>query len=384
MVAGGIPKDQLLLLSDKMADIVVATPGRLLEILEDPAIKLKFRHLKVVVLDEAHQLLDMGFSADLERIQSALPAKHQTFLISPTLSKDIKSLASDILEPGYKYINDVPNSEIPTQLKVKQSYVIAPYSLHLITLLKAIEEHEAKVPNSKIIVFFNAAKLVSHVADIFNQLDDMFVMEIQSSLFHSERVKITRRFRQAQQAILFSSDLLARKEDYPEATLVIQFGVPAAPSHYIHRLGRLSGTKDSEGLLIMPPYEKHYIHVLRSIVPLERSLTINPKIYARDHQTLSKLKNAVSNTDPSRAYDIYLAYMGFYKQLVKPLQITKDDAVRGGAEFSAAVLGFEKPPKIPVELAKSLRLDKVVGLRMRLEEPKRPRSWKNYVPGDAA
>ncbi|KAJ3399993.1 hypothetical protein HDV05_001408, partial [Chytridiales sp. JEL 0842] len=197
LVVGGEARSRQVRSFDRRVDIVVATPGRLLDILGEANVRAKFQHLKVVVLDEADQILDMGFSADLERIRSLLPRRHQTFLFSATLAENIKRLAADFLQPGYKYINTVPSNDVATQLKTKQSYVVAPYSLHLITLLKAIEDHTSKVPHPKIIVFFNTTKLVAHAASIFNQLENTDIMQIHSGLDQSRRARISERFRKA-------------------------------------------------------------------------------------------------------------------------------------------------------------------------------------------
>ncbi|KAJ3403602.1 hypothetical protein HDV05_007742, partial [Chytridiales sp. JEL 0842] len=108
----------------------------------------------------------------------------------------------------------------------------------------------------------------------------------------------------------------------------------------------------------------NYIPLLQSEVPLKTSLGHEPQVYARDTESMAKLKEAVAKTDKFASNAVYLAHIGFFTQMIKPLRITKETMVRGAAEFAASILGLEEPPRIPPRVAQMLGLQNVSGLRV--------------------
>jgi ATP-dependent RNA helicase MSS116 len=121
-------------------------------------------------------------------------------------------------------------------MKIRQSYILAPYSQQLPLMVDVIRKHQAAQENGgKVIVFFPTANLVQYMSQVFNRLPQMEVMEIHSRLTQQGRVRVSDKFRKAQSAILFTSDVSARGVDYPGVSLVLQLGVADSKDQYIHR-----------------------------------------------------------------------------------------------------------------------------------------------------
>ncbi|KAI8921496.1 P-loop containing nucleoside triphosphate hydrolase protein, partial [Entophlyctis helioformis] len=248
-------------------DIIVATPGRLNDLLRsEPAVKAQLAGCKVLIFDEADVLLDMGFKDELQQITENLPTQRQTFMFSATLSSEIRSIAASTLERGYTAIDTVPKNETDTHLRIKQTYAVVPHSQQFAILHDAIERQRAASTQAKIIVFFPTTKLTTFAAEVFNRIPGCEVLEMHSKLTQMQRMKIADRFRRASSAVLFTSDVSARGVDYPGVSLVIQFGLPPSRDGYIHRVGRTGRAgKSGEGLIILSPYEKRFLDEMKDV-----------------------------------------------------------------------------------------------------------------------
>ncbi|KAI9017577.1 P-loop containing nucleoside triphosphate hydrolase protein, partial [Gaertneriomyces semiglobifer] len=244
--------------------VVVATPGRLLDMLQSvPDFKQKCQGIETLIFDEADLLLEMGFREALADIADHLPAERQTFMFSATLSKAIMDIAKRTLRPDYAFINAVPKNDTPTHLKVRQTYAVLPFSQQLPVLYECIRQHREANPQAKIMVFFPTTKIVGYLAGVFNDIQGMDVMEIHSRLTQQQRTRIAEKFRRARSGILFTSDVSARGVDYPGVTLVIQVGMPSSKDQYIHRVGRTGRAGASgEGFMMLSPYEKTFLKEL--------------------------------------------------------------------------------------------------------------------------
>jgi ATP-dependent RNA helicase RhlE len=228
VVFGGVKQkiqtDRLL----KGVDILVATPGRLLDLMQQNYIVLN--HIKIFVLDEADRMLDMGFINDVKKIISKLPAKRQSLFFSATMPPEIVKLARTILVKPVK-VEITP--EQPTVEAIKQCvyHVSKPSKKNLlIHLLKdpAIESA---------LVFTRTKHSANNVSRILNKA------KINSDAIHGNksqnaRQKALNNFKLRETRVLVATDIAARGIDIDELSHVINFDIPNIPETYVHRIGR--------------------------------------------------------------------------------------------------------------------------------------------------
>ena len=301
-------------------EFLIATPGRLIDHFESSNLARAVQNLDVLVLDEADQLLDMGFRPSLEKILSYLPTQRQTLLFSATVPKTVHQIAANALRPGHQYIDCVGDDAPATNLQVKQSLVVAPFHDHLTLMTQAIEAHQAEEPNHKVMVFFTTARSTQLAAETFQAMGKS-VFEIHSRKSQSVRTKAADQFREARAAVMFSSDVTARGMDFPDVTLVIQIGVPSNREQYIHRLGRTGRAgKTGQGLLMLDPAEKFFLVGVRDL-PIE---TLNPTI---DGQVDQAVRRGISRVSPDTKNQAYSAWLGFYNGFSSKMKWTKDDLI---------------------------------------------------------
>eukprot|EP00605_Chrysophyceae_sp_TOSAG23-4_P001864 GSChrysophyteH1.ASY1.ANO1.2056.1 assembled CDS len=215
-------------------DIVVATPGRLLDHLQQGLSK-RLSSLRVLVFDEADQLLDMGFRPDIEKILALLPPprSRQTLLFSATVPSAVREIARASLRTGYEYIDTVGEEATQTHAHVKQTISICEDSEQISVVAEILASE---------ILFLTTARVTQYYAQLFNLLDrNLFqgceIFEMHSRKSQSSRTTTSNQFRKSRSAVMFSSDVSARGLDYPDVTFVLQVGLTDR-EQYIHRLGR--------------------------------------------------------------------------------------------------------------------------------------------------
>jgi ATP-dependent RNA helicase RhlE len=221
--------------------MVVATPGRLLDLTERGAIDLS--RIEVLVLDEADRMLDMGFLPAIRRVLSMLPAKRQTLLFSATMSEQIERLArSTMKEP--KVIDVSPRGSAATMVE-QRAYQVALESKT--TLLLALLENEPE-PFERVLVFTRTrrgAERISHILKARNHS----VNRIHADRSQPQREAALREFRDGRARVLVATDIAARGLDVDAVSHVINYDVPNAPEDYVHRVGR-TGRAGNQGKAI--------------------------------------------------------------------------------------------------------------------------------------
>lgn len=209
-------------------NVLVATPGRLLDMLNSGLIWLQYT--EYVVLDEADRMLDMGFEEELMKIHKELTGPHQTLLFSATLFPEVKKMAkryaADFIEVTVGSPRSIAGTVEHVMLDVREEEKID-------ALRELINEN-----NGKMIVFFNTIKKTDQIT---HKLQRMGVRGI--DCLHSKRDQDTRErlignFRGTQLNVLLASDVVARGLDIPDVELVVNFDVPSHSEDFIHRLGR--------------------------------------------------------------------------------------------------------------------------------------------------
>lgn len=209
-------------------DILVATPGRLIDLLRNTSLSLS--NVKTFVLDEADEMLKMGFITDVEFIINCLIHEHQTLLFSATMPKEIGELAKKYLKNPLT-INLSKNQKAPQSLEHR--FLKINNKNRLDSLIKFMNEAKPK----QAIIFCNsrhhAEKLHDHIKKKFSSTEI-----IHGGLDQSRRTSLFNRFRRMEIKIMVATDLASRGLDFTHATHVINYDFPADTDAYTHRTGR--------------------------------------------------------------------------------------------------------------------------------------------------
>ncbi len=227
-VFGGVNQNPQIDRLRRGADVLVATPGRLLDLMGQGYVRLD--RLEVLVLDEADRMLDMGFIHDVQRIIAVLPARRQTLLFSATMPTTIQSLADSILN------NPVRIAVAPTALPVEtiqQSVYFVEKSDK-----PALLEHLLRDASIKRVLVFTRTK---HGANkVVKQLGraSVFAEAIHGNKSQSAREQALANFKRGTTRVLVATDIAARGIDVDAITHVINYDLPNEPESYIHRIGR--------------------------------------------------------------------------------------------------------------------------------------------------
>ncbi|KAM0048205.1 putative RNA helicase [Helianthus debilis subsp. tardiflorus] len=336
--------------------ILVATPGRLRDHIENTAgFATRLMGVKVLVLDEADHLLDMGFRKDIEKIIAAVPKQRQTLLFSATVPPEVRQICHVALKRDHEYINTVREGSEETHTQVQQTHLVAPLDQHFSLLYALLKDHISDDPDYKVLVFCTTAKVTQLVADLLGELK-LNIREIHSRKAQTYRTRVSDEFRRSKGLILVTSDVSARGVDYPDVTLVIQVGLPADKAQYIHRLGRTGRKgKEGEGVLILAPWEQFFLSTIKDLPISKRE----PPLV--DPDTKKKVEKAMCNVDMKNKESAYQAWLGYYNSN-KTIAKDKYRLVELANEFSRS-MGLDNPPAIPKLVLGKMGLKNIPGLR---------------------
>ena len=255
-------------------NILVCTPGRLLQHMDQTA-NFDCSSLKLLVLDEADRILDLGFERTMNAIVENLPAERQTLLFSATQTKSVRDLARlSLSDPEYVAVHEYSSSSTPH--KLSQSYISCDLQDKLSVLYSFLRSHTS----CKIIVFMSSCKQVKFVYEAFRRLrPGVPLMALYGRQKQVKRVAIYDDFCRKKAAILFCTDIAARGLDFPAIDWVAQLDCPEDANTYIHRVGRTARyEKDGKALLFLLPSEaKGMLEALKAKkIPIEE-IKVNPK-----------------------------------------------------------------------------------------------------------
>jgi ATP-dependent RNA helicase RhlE len=228
VIFGGVPNSKSVRTVARGLDVLVATPGRLLDLIDQRALSL--RDLEILVLDEADQMLDLGFIHALKRIVSLVPTRRQTLFFSATMPKAIKELADKYLtDPAEVAVN--PVSKTADRVEQKVVLVNQPEKTALLTIFLQTEATERTLVFSrtkhgadKIVRMLGAAGIAANA--------------IHGNKSQAQREKAIREFRSGEVPVLIATDIAARGIDIRGVSHVINYDLPEVPEQYVHRIGR--------------------------------------------------------------------------------------------------------------------------------------------------
>ncbi|KII91332.1 hypothetical protein PLICRDRAFT_156352 [Plicaturopsis crispa FD-325 SS-3] len=387
-------------------DIVVATPGRLRDVLSEHDVAVAFSNTKTFILDEADTLLDMGFRDDIEDIARHLPKtpERQTFLFSATVSPAIQQIARATLDKNHRFIDCVNKDDSPVHAHVPQYHSVLRSSAEQIphTLRLLAHDQLTNPGSSKAIVFLPTTKLTQLYATLVSQLSKVLpagrktkVYEIHSKRSQESRSRTSDMFRKDQSggAILITSDVSARGVDYPGVTRVIQVGIPGGPEQYVHRVGRTgrAGTK-GRGDLVLQPWEVGFVTYQLKDVPMRPLTTTDlaaeistladkhdadpmsffkgmapaPPSVARGRvlrfdpvgpkvATLQQeVEETLTGVDEEAVKETFLSLLGYYIAKASELRVQKGTIVDGLKDWSVEAMGLPTPPYVSASFLEKL------------------------------
>jgi len=228
VIFGGVGHRPQIQAMRKGVDILIATPGRLLDLMDDGHVL--FEQLEVFVLDEADRMLDMGFFRDVKKIISKLPKKKQTLLFSATMPKDIVGLATSLLKNPVR-VEVTPQST--TVEKIKQKVNLVENSNKSLLLRDLLKD-----PKFKSVLVFTRTK---HGANkVVKHLEQASIVSaaIHGNKSQGARERALGSFREGKIRVLVATDIAARGIDIPQVSHVINYNLPEDPESYVHRIGR--------------------------------------------------------------------------------------------------------------------------------------------------
>ncbi|KAK9076703.1 hypothetical protein SSX86_005037 [Deinandra increscens subsp. villosa] len=357
LVGGTRFKDDQKRLETEPCQIIVATPGRLLDHIENKSgFSARLMGLKMLILDEADHLLDLGFRKDMEKIVDCLPRNRQSLLFSATLPKEVRRVSQLSLKREHAYINTVGLGP-ETHDKVNQSYLLAPHEQHFQIVHHLLKDHIFQVPNYKVIVFCTTAMMTSLMFSLLREMK-MNVREIHSRKPQLYRTRVSEEFKEEKQLILITSDVSARGMNYPDVSLVIQVGVPVDREQYINRLGRTGREgKGGEGILLLAPWEEYFLEELKDL-PLHKSSS--PHL---DPDMRIKIEKSMAKVDPSVKEAAYHAWLGYYNS-IREIGRDKTTLVELAKSFCDSI-GLEKVPALFRKTVLKMGLKDIPGIRVR-------------------
>ncbi len=259
--------------------IVIATPGRLLDLAERGAIN--FSVIEVLVLDEADRMLDMGFLPAIRRILSMVPTKRQTLLFSATMSSDIEKLARTTMKDP-KLVEVSPRGQAATMVE-QTAYPVAQESKTAL-LLDLLEREKFE----RVLVFTRTRRGAERLSHILSARDHS-VNRIHSDRSQPQREAALRGFRDGRTRVLVATDIAARGLDVDAVSHVINYDVPAAPEDYVHRIGR-TGRAGNTGsaITIVTPVDELSMRAIERLTGQTVARVLLPGFGGRKTETVSK------------------------------------------------------------------------------------------------
>lgn len=241
-IYGGVNMKGQMAVAEGKLDIVVATPGRLVDVVLSGALKLK--NIKRLVIDEVDEMLNLGFRTQLKLVLDMLPAKRQNLMFSATMIPEVDAIIQQFFH------NPVVIEAAPTGTplaNIRQTVFHVPNFNTKVNLLEYLLLKRSDM--SKVLVFASTKALADELYEKISEHMPGSVGVIHSNKDQNFRFNSVRQFREGAFRVLIATDIMARGLDIAEVSHVINFDMPESPENYMHRIGR-TGRKDAEGVAL--------------------------------------------------------------------------------------------------------------------------------------
>ncbi len=236
---GGVSINPQLMALRGGADVMVATPGRLLDLVEHNALRLSA--VELLVLDEADRLLDLGFADELNRVLALLPARRQNLFFSATFPPAVEALASGLLHDPQRV--DVP-SPVQAEAVVLQRAIAVDAGRRTQLLRQLIKDHGWQ----RVLVFVATQYSAERVAAKLHH-GDLYATSFHGGLSQGARKQALQEFKEKRWDVVVTTDLAARGIDIAQLPVVVNYDLPRSAVDYVHRIGR-TGRAGESGLAV--------------------------------------------------------------------------------------------------------------------------------------
>ncbi|KAI6244963.1 ATP-dependent RNA helicase, mitochondrial [Erysiphe necator] len=400
VAVGGNSKRQMLMKTQREGcHLLVATPGRLTDLLTDEYSGVRAPNLTTLVLDEADRLLDEGFSKDIERIINILPNRdvqdRQTLLFSATVPREVMSLVRKTLKPNFHFVQTVKEGELATHEKVPQNIIVTPgienWMPTLVQIAKKYITAESQLAVSldgvehkpfKAIVYFSSTAQVQLAYEVITRLRtdeknlgsrynnhplkpaELYI--INGSMTQEGRTRAANKFRACRSGMLFSTDVTARGMDFPGVSHVIQCGLPPNKEQYIHRVGRTGrGDKTGEAYIIIDKASVSDARKMLRGLPVTKNESFEAAKFdmSQDGGGLSpEVAEIMAEVAASTSRCTLRSKEAAYKSALN--NIKTPDQAASLARWTKYGWGLDQPPPISSILASKLGLKRMPGINI--------------------
>ena len=291
VIFGGVPNGKSVRTVSRGLDVLVATPGRLLDLIDQRALSL--RELEILVLDEADQMLDLGFIHALKRIVALVPPKRQTLFFSATMPKAIKELAD-------KYLTDpaevavTPVAKTADRVEQRVVHVNQNEKTALLTLFFQREKPERTLVFSR--TKHGADKIVRYL-----EAAGIPANAIHGNKSQANRERALAQFKSGQVSVLIATDIAARGIDVSGVSHVINYDLPEVPEQYVHRIGRTARAgAEGKAVAFCAPDERGLLRDIERLTRTQIAVNALPQDFAAAVDAFKKLKPAPKKAEEQR------------------------------------------------------------------------------------
>ncbi|MGO1317421.1 MAG: DEAD/DEAH box helicase [Cellulomonadaceae bacterium] len=340
------------------AQVVVGTPGRILDHISRGSLKLD--QVRFLVLDEADEMLRMGFAEDVDTIFAAAPRERQVALFSATMPAPIRRVANEHLrEP----VEIAVSRQSSTVTSVRQTYAVVPFRHKTGSLARVLATTDADAA----IVFCRTRSAAEEVGSALVERG-VSAATISGDVAQKEREKIVERLRSGALDVLVATDVAARGLDVDRIGLVVNFDLPREPEAYVHRIGRTGRAgRTGEALSFVTPNERGRLRTIERTTrtPLQQVEIPSPADVSA-HRVRTMLGNVQGRRDAGRLH--------LYRDLVNEyLTDTNIDPIELAATLAALAVGDDGPQARAEQLEAEAQRDEAHRLAQRPERDERPR-----------
>jgi ATP-dependent RNA helicase RhlE len=256
-IHGGVEQDPQIKQLNKGVDVLIATPGRMFDLVSQGALQL--HRVEILVLDEADHMLDLGFIKDIRDLMRHLPGKRQTLFFSATIDEKIKKIAYSLVT---KPIRIQISPKDPVARNVEHAVAFIEMHDKRFFLENVINNH----PDQKILVFVRTKVRAERVKKAMERVD-IHADTIHGDMDQRQRELSMQRFRRGEVLLLIATDVSARGVDIPDVEIVVNYDLPEIPEHYVHRVGRTGrGRKKGQAISFCSAEEEDILANIESLL----------------------------------------------------------------------------------------------------------------------
>jgi len=296
-IYGGVgPKTQLEKIKTGV-DILIATPGRLLELYQRNELGVK--QIKTLVLDEADKMMDMGFMPQLRRIFEVIPSKRQNVLLSATFPEKVERLADEFLDFPVR-VAVTPQATVAT--KVSQELYFVPNTLTKIHFLEHLLQDEKDF--NRVMIFTRTKDLANNLYKYLERKKIGPVRVIHSNKGQNSRINAMNEFKEGKLRILVSTDVASRGIDVTNVSHVINFDVPIMYEDYVHRTGRTGRAfQEGKAITFATDAEKYHIDKIEKIIREKIPVKKLPRQIEVAETEFDELQSMAREIDRQKRYE---------------------------------------------------------------------------------